>query len=164
MNRSKILEGIRDRVGRENLFIGNSFRRGRCSADLTGVSEEDRVVVDLDKVFPSGQEGENQCECVLFYFDDTGSFVVVPIELKGGDVDASKVIRQLKGGAAFASTYMPSGFKNICRPFLFQNGINKAEVRQFRKPHSKVFFGGKSFEIKIATCGDKLADILPRIR
>ena len=162
MNRSEILDDIRDRIGKENLFGGNSFKRGRCSADLTGVSESDRVVVDLDKVFPSGQEGKNQCECVLFYFDDAGNFVVVPIELKGGgNVDASKVVRQLKGGAAFASTYIPSGYKSICRPVLFQNGINTAEIRQFKKPRSKVFFGGKSFEIKITTCGDKLADILP---
>ena len=84
MNRSEILEGIRDRIGKENLFGGNSFRRGRCSADLTGISENDRVVVDLDKVFPDGQERESRCECVLFYFDDVANFVVVPMELKGG--------------------------------------------------------------------------------
>ncbi|RKU21417.1 hypothetical protein C6500_06575 [Candidatus Poribacteria bacterium] len=162
MSQSEILENIRDRVGRGNLFNGNSFRRGRCSADLTGISENDRIVVDLDKVFPSGQEGENQYECVLFYFDDAENFVVVPIELKGGgNVDASKVVRQLKGGTAFASAYMPSGFQSICRPVLFQNGINKTEVRQFKKPHSRVSFGGKLFEIKLAACGDKLADVLP---
>lgn len=165
MNRSEILEDIRDRIGKENLFFRNSFRRGRCSADLTGVSEEDRVVIDLDKIFPAGQEGRNQCECVLFYFDDVGNFVAVPMELKGGgNVDASKVVNQLKGGAVFASTYTPSGFKSVCRPILFQNGINKIEVRQFKKPHSRVFFRGKPFEIKIATCGAKLADALPRTR
>lgn len=161
MNRSEILEGIRDRIGKENLFGGNSFRRGRCSADLTGVSENNRVVVDLDKVFPSGQEGENQCECVLFYFDDTGNFVVVPMELKGGgNVDASQAARQLKGGAAFAIDYTPRGVKSICRPILFCRGISTAEVERLKKPQSQVPFGGKSFEIKTARCGRKLADVL----
>ena len=93
-------------MGRANLFNGNAFRRGRCSADLTGVAENDRVVVDLDKVFPSGQEGENQCECILFYFDNAENFVVVLVELKGGsNVDASEAVKQLKAGTAFAIDY-----------------------------------------------------------
>ena len=160
MNRSEILEDIRGRIGKENLFDGNSFRRGRCSADLTGVSELDRVVVDLDKVFPSGQQGKNQCECVLFYFDDAGNFVVVPIELKGGEVDASEASKQLKGGAAFAIDYTPSGVKSICRPILFCNGMSKAEYRQLKKPQSQVPFSGESSEIKTARCGEKLANVL----
>ena len=162
MNRSEILESIRGRIGRENLFDGNSFRCGRCSADLTGVSENDRIVVDLDRVFPSGQEGKNQCECVLFYFDDAGNFVVVPMELKGGgNVDASQAVGQLKGGAAFAIDYTPRHVKSICHPILFCRSISTAEVKRLKKPQSKVPFGGKPFEIKTARCGDKLADVLP---
>lgn len=162
MNRSKILEDIRDQIGEENLFSGNSFRRGRCSTDLTGVAENDRVVVDLDEVFPSGQEGENQCECVLFYFDDAGNFMVVPIELKGGgNVDASEAVEQLKGGAAFATAYTPRNVKSVCHPVLFHNGISRAEVRQLKNSQSKVHFRGNSFEIKTARCGRRLADILP---
>ena len=161
MNRSEILNDIRDRIGKENLFGGNSFRRGRCSVNLTGVSENDRVVVDLDKVFPSGQEGENQCECVLFHFDDAGNFVVVPMELKGGgNVDASQAAKQLKGGAAFAIDYTPRNVKSTCHPVLFHNGISRAEVRQLSKSQARVRFRGKSFEIKTARCGRKLADIL----
>ena len=164
MNKSEILENIRDQIGEQNLFDGNSFRRGQCSVNLAGVSEDNRVVVDLDKVFPGGQQEENQCECVIFYFDTTANFVVVPMELKGGrNAEAAKAVRQLKGGAAFASTYIPSGFKTICRPILFHSGINKTEVTQLKKPQSKVSFGGKSFEIKTARCGNKLADVLPRI-
>ena len=164
MSQNEILENIRDQVGRENLFNGNAFKRGRCSVDLTGFSEENRVVVDLDKVFPSGQEGENQCECILFYLDDLGNFVVVPMELKGGEVDASEAFNQLKGGAAFATDYVPSGSKNICHPILFHNRISRSEVKQLKSSRSKVHFRGKSFEIKTARCGDKLVDVLPRIR
>lgn len=148
-------------MGRGNLFNGNSFRRGRCSVDLIGISENDRVVVDLDKKFPAGQEGKNQCECVLFYFDDVGNFVVVPIELKGGgSVDASEATAQLKGGAAFAIDYTPRGVKSICRPILFCRSISTAEVKQLKKPQSKVPFSGKSFEIKTTRCGNKLAAVL----
>ena len=159
MTKSEILEDIRNRVGKRNLFNGNSFRRGRCSADLTDLPVN-RVVVDLDKVFPTGQEGTNQCECVLFYFDTAANFVVVLIELKGGEVDASEASKQLKSGAAFATTYTPSGSNCICHPVLFHNGISRAEVRQLSKNQSRVRFQGKSFEIKTARCGGKLADVL----
>ena len=160
MSKSDILENIRDQVGRVNLFKGNSLRRGRCRVNLTGVPEDDRVVVDLDKVFPDGQAGENQCECVIFYFDTAANFVVVLIELKGGEVDASEASNQLKGGAAFATTYTPSGSNCICHPVLFHNGISRAEVRQLSKNQSRVRFQGKSFEIRTARCGGKLADVL----
>ena len=163
MNRSEILEGIRNKIGKEKLFGGNSFRRSRCSADFTGISEEDRVVVDLDKVFPVGQKGENQCECILFYFDHTGNFVVVPIELKGGkkNTKVGRAVQQLKGGADFADAYVPCGFKSICHPVLFQKrSLSTSEFRQLKKPQSKVCLGGRSFEIKTARCGRKLADVL----
>lgn len=129
--------------------------------NLAGVSEDDRVIVDLDKVFPGGRKGENQCECVLFYFDTAANFVVVPMELKGGgNAEAEKAVRQLKGGAAFAADYIPSGSKNVCHPILFHNGISRAEVRQLKSSRSKVHFRGKSFEIKTARCGQKLTDVL----
>ncbi len=116
MNRSEALENIRNQVGRKNLFYGNSFKRGNCSADLSGVSENDRVVVDLDKVYPHGQQDENQCECILFYFNAAANFVVVPIELKGGkNAEASKAVEQLKGGAAFAATFTPTRTKWLTR-------------------------------------------------
>ncbi len=161
MNRSEILESIRDQIGEENLFNGNSFRRGQCSVNLTDVSEGNRVVVDLDEIFPDGQEGEGRCECVLFYFDNAANLVVVPMELKGGsNAEALKAVRQLKGGANFAAAYIPHGSESICRPILFHNGISKAEVRQLSKSQSRVRFRGKSFEIKTARCGEKLADVL----
>ena len=84
MNKSEILEDIRNQIGEENLFEENLFEEEGCSTDLTGVSEDNRIVVDLDKKFPSGRWGQKQCECVLFYFDAVSSFVVILIELKGG--------------------------------------------------------------------------------
>ena len=161
MNRSEIIEGLRKQVGIENLFYGNSFKRGNCSADLTGVSENNRVVVDLDKVFPHGQQGENQCECILFFFDTAENFVVVPIELKGGkNAEAAKAVKQLKGGAAFAATYIPTGSKTLCFPVLFHNHLSRAEIKRLRKSQSRVHFNGKPFEIKTIRYGEELANLL----
>ena len=163
MKTSKILENIQNQVGNGNLFKGNLFEEGKCSADLTDVSENDRVVVDLDKLFPGGRMGKKQCECVLFYFDVATNFTIVPIELKGGrSNDVKKAIKQLKGGAAFAAAYIPSGFKTICHPRLFhKRPLHTSQYRLLRMPQSKVWFDGKSYHIKTARCGDRLADVLP---
>ena len=82
----------------------------------------------------------------------------------GGSVDASQAADQLKGGAAFAAAYTPIGVRGICRPILFCRGISRSEVEKLKNPQSKVPFGGERFEIKTARCGDKLANVLPRIR
>ena len=162
MNKSEILEDIRNQIGEESLFEGNLFEEGECSVDLTGVSENDRVVVDLDKKFPGGRWRQRQCECILFYFDDVANFAVVPIELKGGkNTEVTKAVEQLKSGANFAAAYTPYNCKSICHPVLFHNGINRAEIRQLKNSRSKVHFRGNSFEIKTARCGGKLADMLP---
>ena len=163
MSKSEILESIQKQVGEANLFNENLLVQGKCSADFAGVSENDRVVVDLDKVFPSGRDGKKQCECIIFYFDAAANFIVVPVELKGGrNTELLKAVKQLKSGAEFADDYVPCGFKSTCHPVLFhKRPLSTAAYRQLRKPESQVLFGGKLFEIKTARCGDKLADVLP---
>lgn len=162
LNKSEILEDIRDQVGVDNLFEGNLFEEDECSADLTGVSESDRVVIDLDKVFPGGRWRQKQCECVIFYFDDAANFVVIPIELKGGkNAEAEKAVEQLEGGATYAANYTPIGPKYICYPVLFHSRISTAEIRQLKRNQPRVNFLGKCFEMRTQFCGEKLADVLP---
>ncbi len=148
-------------VGEENLIIGNSFRRHNCSAHLAGVAEVDRIVVDLDKVFPHGKQGENLCECVIFYIDDKDNLVIVPIELKGGkNAEAKKAVEQLRGGTKYADTYAPKHISTVVYPILFHNQLNKAEVRRLKQSRSRIQFHGKSFEVKTARCGSKLIDVI----
>ena len=157
---SEILQSIRTQIGEEHLFKGNIFRRGRCSVNLTNVSEDDRVIVNLDSVFPDGREDEKYCECILFYFDLSSKFVVVPMELKGGKAEAHKAVKQLKGGLDFATDYIPNNVEAIYIPILFHNGISKFEVRQLKKPQSRIASMGFTSDIKTARCGSKLSELL----
>ena len=162
MNKSKVLEDIRAQIGKKNLFEGNLFAEEECSADLTGVSEDDRIVIDLDKVFPGGRWRQKQCECVLLYFDDAANFVVIPIELKGGkNAETEKIVEQLEGGATYAANYAPMGPKYICYPVLFHSHMSTPEIRQLRRSQPRVNFLEESFELRTRLCGDKLADVLP---
>ncbi len=158
--KSKILQSIRNKIGKEHLFKGNIFKKGKCRVNLTNVSEDDRVIVDLDSVYPDGRDSENQCECVLFYFDQSNKFVVVPMELKGGNAEANKAVKQLKGGVDFAKGYIPMNVDVICIPLLLHNGISNSEIRQLRKSYSRVVLRGDSSDIKIARCGSKLSELL----
>ena len=55
----------------------------------------ERVVLDVDMVFPTGKPNTNQCDFVLFYIDTTqNSLVGVPMELKRGDVDETAFAQQ----------------------------------------------------------------------
>ena len=162
MNNSDILESIRIRVGTECLFNGNSLKRGNCSVNISGVSDKDRVVVDLDKVYPHGKQGGNLCECVLLFFDNSEILVVIPIELKGGkNAEAAKAVEQLKGGAAYAADYVPSRSKTVLVPFLFHNHLSRLEIKRLRNRQSRIQFAGKSYEIRTARCGSKLIDVIP---
>ena len=63
----------------------------------------ERVVLDVDLVFPTGRADTNQCDFVLFYIDTAqDSLIGVPMELKRGDVNASEAVAQLQEGARIA--------------------------------------------------------------
>lgn len=162
MNNSEILESIRKQIGSDKLFQGNTFKKGNCSVNISGVSEYDRVVIDIDKVFPDGQKGKNQCECVIFYIDDADIFIIIAIELKGGkNAEAEKAVEQLKGGIVYAVNYTPSNSRTFLYPILFHNSLSKAEVRRLKHSQSRIQFEGRSYEIRTARCGSKLINIIP---
>ena len=69
-----------------------SYTKKRCRVSMADLPSE-RVVLDVDLAFPTDKADTNQCDFILFYIDtDQSSIVGVPMELKGGDVDASEAI------------------------------------------------------------------------
>ena len=59
---NEILRNIATHIGAAHLiFNKNALTRENCRADLTDLPT-DRVVVDMDAVFPSGRQGQKQCD------------------------------------------------------------------------------------------------------
>lgn len=57
-------------------------------------------MLDVDGAFPTDRAVKAQCDFILFYVDaERACLVIVPMELKRGDVDASDAIKQLQEGA-----------------------------------------------------------------
>lgn len=164
MNRNEVLEGIRNQIGKKNLIGGNAFTRNRCRVDLAGIPLE-RVVIDIDKIYPSGQEEKRQCDCVLFYFATTTNFVAVPMELKSGRIDVSEASEQLKRGAVFATRFVPRTVNTVIVPILFHGkGIRATELKELNRKRTRIRFGGKVTDIRITRCGNRLADVLKQAK
>jgi len=157
---NKILENIATQIGAAHLIVNqNALTRENCRADLTGLPTN-RVVVDMDAVYPSGQQGKKQCDYVIFFMNTSeDTCVAVPIELKSRDIKKAK--EQLQQGANFANRYVPAGCKTICVPVLFHKGLSKIAHRALQR--RKVRFRGTRMTVEPTRCGAKrnLAAKLP---
>ena len=148
MKKSEILETIQSRVGQENLT--KSHRRERCRVYLEDVPYP-RVSVDADLAFPSHGIGGNRCDLILFLFDAEQSLLTIPLELKGGNVDASESHEQLQQGANFADSIALQALESICSPILLHGKRIHPKQRKTLN-RLKVNFRGKKLTVKLARC------------
>ncbi len=146
---TEVLRNIATQIGAAHLiFNKNALTRENCRVDLTGLPT-DRVVVDMDLMFPSGQPGQKQCDYVLFFLNTSqDTCFTVPMELKGGAIRGA--VEQLQQGADFAGHYVPRGYKTICLPILFHKGISTLAHRALQK--RKVRFRGLKMTVETTRC------------
>ena len=146
---SKVLDIIRSQVGAENL--STSCKRGKCRVFLEGVPSQ-RVLVDADLANPAHKIEGQRCDFVLFFISKgKETLVTVPMELKGGNVDASEASEQLRQGAVFADRFTPKNSLVSCRPVLFHGkGIHPKQRKTLNR--AKVLFRGLKLTIKTERC------------
>ena len=146
---SEVLDGIRSRVGVDNL--SDSCRRDGCRVSMKDVPSP-RIVVDMDKAFQTHEKSNKHCDFVLFFSSDAGeTLLTVPIELKSGDVDASEVSEQLQQSADFAFRFAPKNLRSACRPILFHgSSIHHKQRKTLNR--AKVSYHGLNLTIKTARC------------
>ena len=128
---------------------------------MTGVPSS-RVIVDVEGVFASRGVAGRRCDFVLFLQSAGDVLVIVPVELKSGDADASQVAEQLQAGAEFAAGIVSKTPAPIFRPVLFHGqGLQWKERRDLNR--TKVRIQGVDVSIKTARCGRprNLAQVLP---
>ena len=148
MNRSEVLDTIRSRVREENL--SQSHRREGCRVYMDGVPST-RITVDADLAFPAHRIEGGRCDLILFLLDSDGKLLTVPMELKGGNVDASEAHGQLQQGANFAMRVALQGIDSVCHPILFYGKrIHQKQLRTLNR--LKVSFRGQRLTVKIARC------------
>ena len=147
------LESVRARVGAEN--CRDSCAGHRCDVSLDGVPA-DRAIVDADAAFEAHGIAGRRCDFVLFLRAADGSFLVAPLEIKSGRVDASHATGQLQGGADFADRFASAdsaGSRTACRPILFHGRpIHRAQLERLSR--NRIAFRGNKFAIVTAPCDE----------
>ena len=148
VNLHEALEEIRQQVGNNK---PTSYTKKGCRVSMADLPSE-RVVLDVDLAFPTDKAETNQCDFILFYIDtDQSCLVGVPMELKGGDIDASEAIAQLREGARIVDDFAPSNIRiSLILVLVHSDGLHKAQYERLRT--SRIRFRNEEFPINTTKC------------
>ena len=150
MNLYDALDDIRQKSGESET---TSYTRNGCRVSLAKIPQA-RVVLDVDIAFPVDRADTSQCDLVLFYVDARQAcLVVVPMELKRGNVDASEVIAQLQGGMRLVERLLPTRVKTRCMPVLVHGRRFPTNQRREWLKISNVNFRGQKYPVNTTRCG-----------
>ena len=150
MNLHEALEEVRRWVG--NRKATSPYTKEGCRVSMANIPSE-RVVLDVDLVFPIGRADTNQCDFVLFYIDTAqDSLIGVPMELKRGDVNASEAVAQLQEGARIVDGCTPNDVEmNLVLILVHGGSMHRSQRNKLRT--ARITFRGEPFPINTARCG-----------
>jgi hypothetical protein len=112
--------------------------------------------LDLDHPDAPARPGGGRCDFLLVAENHKNSNWVAPIECKKGALNASKVVRQLRDGAAVAEDVVPSERDFEFRPIAAVGSVPKSERLELRKPGNLIECRGKREGVRLIKCGDQL--------
>ena len=150
---------------RENLpdecFVTGRLRKKGCSVSLRNAPTPS-ITIDMDNKKAPVRQSETKCDYIFIGGSD--DVLLIPLELKKGELDASDIVKQLQAGANIAAArIIPKRAQVQFRPVAFCGGkFRKVETR--RLSQSKIRFRGKHFDIKLSRCGSPLINALPKRR
>ena len=130
-----------------------------CSVSLAGAPQR-RLIVDFDKAGSPLGLADTRCDYLLLAEPSCGNLWVAPVELKKGDADLGKSIKQLRAGAQAAECLVSKEFAAGARflPVLASGRIDKNERNKLRAERVK-FYDHKE-PVRLIKCGAPLMDAL----
>ena len=135
------------------------YRKEGCSVSLKGAPTPP-IMIDLDK--PQAPVEQNDPKCDYIFIGGCGDVWLAPLELKKGDLDASKVVKQLQAGADIAARIIPAGEPVQFQPVaVFGGRLHPAQKRELSKSSSQIRFRDEPFKIQLLTCGQPLIEARP---
>ena len=135
------------------------YRKEGCSVSLKGAPTPP-IMIDLDK--PQAPVKQNDPKCDYIFIGGCGDVWLAPLELKKGELDASKVVKQLQAGADIADAHIiPANEQVQFQPVaVFGGKLHRIQRTQLLKPSSKIRFKGERFNIQLLKCGQPLIEAL----
>jgi hypothetical protein len=135
------------------------YRKKGCSVSLKGAPTPP-IMIDLDK--PQAPVGQNAPKCDYIFIGGCGDVWLAPLELKKGELDASKVVKQLQAGADIAARIIPAGEQVQFQPVaVFGGRLHPAQQDRLSQSASQIRFRGKRFNIRLLRCGQPLIEARP---
>ena len=164
MNLHEALEEIRQWIGDRKAT--SPYTKEGCRVSMANLQSKptNRVVLDVDLASPTDKAKTNQCDLILFHIDDVQNGLVgVPMELKGGGVDASEVIVQLREGARIVDNLVPKDV-NISLVLVLVHGGSMHKSQRNKLRTARIKFRNEEFPINTTTCSYKgnLAQVLKK--
>ena len=139
--------------------IANRCKKQGCTVRLTGAPRP-FVLIDMDCNELKVSQTSRRCD--FMFISDDGSWVV-PLELKGGNLDANDAMEQLQAGARFAERVVPRGSSVQFLPVAARDGrVHRAERDKLRSKKSRIRFRGQFVPIQLLRCGQPITQALRR--
>ena len=155
---SGLVQRVRAKV--DDRCIVGRIRKRDCRVNLDGAPDP-RLIVDFDR--PGSPLGSSDQRCDYLFIADAAynHGWVVPLELKRGQFNASKITGQLQAGAQAAERIVPRNIAVRFRPIAVHRGdTTKQERNRLKRKPILVRFRGKNVPLRRMKCGQKLADHL----
>ena len=135
------------------------YRKKGCSVSLKNAPKPP-LMIDMDEC--QALVGKNKTKCDYIFIGGCDDVLLAPLELKKGELDASKVVKQLQAGADIATRIIPAGEPVQFRPVaVFGGKLHRIQRAQLLKASNKIRFKGEPFNIHLLKCGQPLIEARP---
>ena len=155
---TSVVDVVNKKVASGCIVSGKLNKRG-CKVSLRNIPKV-RLIVDFDK--PNAPLGPSQTRCDYLLIAEVEGEVgwVVPLELKGGRLDADEVAWQLQAGASAAELLVPPKEQVKCMPVVAYGNISKYERNRMKNKCNKIRFRSSLIEVRLMKCGTGLTGVL----
>lgn len=135
-------------------IVKGNLKKENCGVVMTGAPTPN-LVVDFDKPGAPIAAQATRCDYLLVAEGNPAPDWVVVLELKGGALKVSQVVKQLRAGAAAAEKLVGKNEAVRFRPIIVGK-VSKHTRPKLRKPANKIKFHKHKEPIRWMSCGDKL--------
>lgn len=154
------MRAVQQRIDPACVIHGRLVKAG-CRISLRDAPAR-RLVLDFDKPEAPSRPGGGRCDFLLVAENYKNSNWVAPLECKKGALNASKVVRQLRDGAAIAEDVVPSERDFEFRPIAAVGSVPKLERSRLKKPGNLIECRGKREAVRLIKCGDRFVTRLTK--
>ena len=148
---------IKDSLPDGCIALGRLRKEG-CSVSLKNAPTPS-VTIDMDK--RQAPVGGNETKCDYIFVGGSGKAFLVLLELTKQDLNARKIVRQLRAGANIAARIISWREQVKFLPVAVCGGkIHRAEIRRLLQ--SKIRYKNKNSTVRLLKCGAPLIEALSK--